>query len=100
MPNDVIALTTQPRSSRAIWRREDASFESDEGVEDAVEVADADALAEIDERVEDGEVVTQEGIVAAPGGSGVGVPASLTELTSTSSSLGRESASATTLAFP
>ena len=57
MPNDVIALTTQPRSSKAIWRREAASFESDEGVEDAVEVAAADALGGVDGRVEGREVV-------------------------------------------
>ena len=52
MPNDVIALTTQPRSSKAIWRREAASFESDEGVEDAVE--DEDEIEQEDEdEVED-----------------------------------------------
>ena len=49
MPNDVIALTTQPRSSKAFWRRDVASFGSDGGVEDAAAAADEDAFAGVDE---------------------------------------------------
>ena len=94
MPNEVMALITQLRSSTASLRREDASFEVDGAVEDAA------ASTEVDEGVEVGNGGAQAGIVADPGMSGIGVPIWLTELTSTSSSFGRESASATTFAFP
>ena len=80
---------THPRSSTAFWRRVTASFGADE------RVVDAAASTGVDERVE-----AQGGIVADPGVSGIGVPAWPRALTSASSSLGRERASATTLAFP
>ena len=96
MPNEVMAFMTQPRSSMAIWRREAASLGADGIVGDAAASTGADE--EFEDEVDD--AGTQAGIVAAPGGSGVGVPAWLIVLTSASSSLGRESASATTFAFP
>ena len=94
MPNEVMALITQLKSSTASLRREAASFEVDEAVEDA------DASTGVDEGVDVGDGGAQAEIVADPGVSGIGVPVWLTELTSTSSSFGRESASATTFAFP
>ena len=55
---------------------------------------------EASEGVDEGVDGAQGGIVAGPGWSEAGVPSWPMLLTSRSSSLGRESASATTLAFP
>ena len=89
-----MALMTQLKSSSAACRRA-AALVVAEGV-----LEDADALSGVDERVETSSCEAEGGIVADPDWAGVGVPTWLTPLTSMSSSLGRESASATTLAFP
>ena len=105
-PREVMALITQPRSSTAFWRRVAASLGAVEGVVSAAalrgadeRVVDAAASTGADESVDGGDKA-QGGIVADPGRSGIGVPAWPRALTSASSSLGRESASATTLALP
>ena len=107
MPNEVMALTTRPRSSTASWRRVAASLGADEDVEGAAastgadeDVEDAAESTGADEGVEECGSEAQVGIIADPGWSGIGVPDWLTAATSTISSLGRESASATTFALP
>ena len=81
-----MALMTHERSSLAAWARAAAEELDDEVVEDAVG---------------EGFWFSRQGeIVDAPGWSGDVVSACSAALTSASSSLGRERASATTLALP